>query len=167
MLLTICIPTHNRSAELNRNLKLLSECINRDHLQDMVCVLISDNASSDDTPNIVSSYVKRNDIMLKYCRQDNNVGLANNFHFIVKKAETQWVMLLGDDDYLEPWYIAECIKQIECYPNLGCIIPNYVAYYPESGEFGNLREENCKTEYYKAGFDACLMNAWRAHQLSG
>ena len=30
-----------------------------------------------------------------------------------------------------------------------------------------MREEKCETQYYKSGFDACLQNAWRGHQLSG
>ena len=35
-------------------------------------------------------------------------------------------MLLGDDDYLEPWYIRECLNRINVNPNLGCLIANYI-----------------------------------------
>ncbi len=106
-------------------------------------------------------------VRINYIRQEQNQGYCKNVCYLMSEAQTPWVMLLGDDDYLEPWYIEECLKQIEKHPNLGCLIPNYIAYYPATQTYGKLREENCETQYYKSGFDACLQNAWRAHQLSG
>lgn len=166
MKLSILIPTYNRSFDLRRNMELLSSFINQDNLEKDVCVIVSDNASTDDTMEVVKPFLSST-FHVEYYRHNENVGYSKNLLFAMSKATTEWVMLLGDDDYLEPWYIKECLKQTDEHPDLGCIIPNYIDYNTETQQYGSLREEYCKTEYYKAGFDACMKNAWRAHQLSG
>lgn len=166
-ILSICIPTYNRANDLNHNLTLIESYLEKAGLFDKVCLVISNNCSTDETDVVIKHYEDEGKICIHYYKQEHNIGAGPNQVYAVEKASTPWVMLLGDDDYLEPWYIEECLKQIEEHPNLGSIIPNYMDYYPATGEYGHLREENCETQYYNAGFDACLQNAWRAHQLSG
>lgn len=167
MKLSILIPTYNRCKDLEHNVSMLISFIKALPHPEDVCVIISDNASTDDTCSMMSKVQETACVRINYIRQEQNQGYCKNVCLLLSKASTPWVMLLGDDDYLEPWYIGECLKQIEEHPNLGCIIPNYIDYNPATGEYGHLREENCETQYYNAGFDACLQNAWRAHQLSG
>jgi len=166
-ILSISIPTYNRANDLNHNLTLIESYLGKAGLFDKVCLVISNNCSTDETDVVIKHYEDEGKICIHYYKQEHNIGAGPNQVYAVEKASTPWVMLLGDDDYLEPWYIEECLKQIEEHPNLGCIIPNYMDYYPATGEYRHLREENCETQYYNAGFDACLQNAWRAHQLSG
>jgi len=165
--ITIAIPTYNRGKELEKNLSLLSKYIDNDHLQDLVCINVVDNCSCDNTKEIVEKYIIKCDFSISYYTQVRNIGPGMNLVAAVNYSTTEWVMLLGDDDYLEPSYLTDCLKAIDNNPSLGCIIANYKAWDPHSNILGSLREENCSTEYYKAGFNACLMNAWRAHQLSG
>ena len=165
--LSMCIPTYNRANDLNHNLTLIESYLEKAGLFDKVCLVISNNCSTDETDVVVKHFVDEGRLCIHYYKQEHNIGAGPNQVYAVEKASTPWVMLLGDDDYLEPWYIEECLKQIEEHPNLGCIIPNYMDYFPATNEYGKLREEDCMTEYYKAGFDACLKNIWRAHQLSG
>lgn len=133
-----------------------------------VCVIISDNASTDDTCSLMSKVQETACVRINYIRQEQNQGYCKNVCLLLSKASTPWVMLLGDDDYLEPWYIEECLKQIEEHPNLGCIIPNYIAYNPQTKEYGATREPaDDGVLYYNAGFDACLNTSYLAHSLSG
>ena len=166
-ILSICIPTYNRAKDLNHNLTLIESYLENSNLLDTVSLVISNNCSTDETGVVVKHFVDEGRLCIHYYKQEHNIGAGPNQVYAVEKVSTPWVMLLGDDDYLEPWYIEECLKQIEEHPNLGCIIPNYIDYNPATGEYGHLREENCETQYYNAGFDTCLQNAWRAHQLSG
>ena len=167
-ILSICIPTYNRAKDLKKNLSLLESYFQEyQDLKEKVVILISNNHSSDNTEEVATTFVKSEAFNMEYYCQEKNIGGEHNTMWLVEKATTPWIMTLGDDDYLEPWYIAECLKQISEHPILGCIIPNYIAYYPETDTYGDLREELCETQYYKAGFDACLQNAWRGHQLSG
>ncbi len=103
-----------------------------------VCVIISDNASTDDTCSMMSKVQETASIQINYIHQEQNQGYCKNVCYLMLEAQTPWVMLLGDDDYLEPWYIEDCLKQIEEHPGLGCIIPNYIDYYPATGEYGHL-----------------------------
>ena len=166
-ILSICIPTYNRAKDLNHNLTLIESYLENTSILDTVCFVISNNCSTDETDVVVKHFVDEGRLCIHYYKQEHNIGAGPNQVYAVEKASTPWVMLLGDDDYLEPWYIVECLKQIDEHPKLGCIIPNYIDYYPATGEYGHLREENCETQYYNAGFETCMQNAWRAHQLSG
>lgn len=166
-ILSICIPTYNRVKELDYNLSLISSYIIKDNMADRVQIVISNNCSLDNTKDIVRKWTGLGKMHIEYYEQKKNIGAGQNVVYVIEQAQTPWVMLLGDDDYLEPWYIKECIKQIEANPNLGVIIANYIDYYPATGEYGHLREEDCETEYFKASFETCAKNAWRAHQLSG
>ena len=51
MLLDILIPTYNRVEPLKKNLILLIDYINRLECKDNVCIIVSDNCSSDSTFN--------------------------------------------------------------------------------------------------------------------
>lgn len=167
-ILSLCIPTYNRGKDLKRNLSLLETYFQEyQDLKDRIVILISNNHSTDKTEEVVKTFIRSNVLPIKYFCQEKNIGGSNNTVWLISKATTPWIMTLGDDDYLEPWYISECLKQIEEHPNLGCIIPNYIAYYPATQTYGDLREVDCETQYYKAGIDACMQNAWRGHQLSG
>ena len=166
-ILSICIPTYNRAKDLDYNLSLISSYIQKDNLFDSVQIVISNNCSPDHTKDIIQKWVGLCKMHIEYYEQKRNIGAGPNLVYVVEQARTPWVLLLGDDDYLEPWYISGCLKQIEEHPELGCIIPNYIAYYPDTNTFGNLREKNCPTEYYDKGFKTCCENSWRAHQLSG
>ena len=168
-ILSLCIPTYNRANDLNHNLSLVESFFKEDQeLKENVVILISDNHSSDNTAEVVKTFMKSDAFSVQYFCQKTNIGGGNNTVWLVEKAKTQWVMTLGDDDYLEPWYISDCLHQIETHPNLGCIIPNSIAYNPLINEYGKTREDvNDNILFWNAGFQACLNNAHYGHSLSG
>lgn len=166
MKLSILIPTYNRCNDLRKNLELLCTYIRDNQLESEVRICVSDNASTDNTESLLHTFLSQG-VCVEYYRNKTNIGYSKNVLSILSQAKTEWVMLLGDDDYLESWYIKECLDRIENNTKLGCIIPNYIEYIVSKGEYGSLREQNCKTQYYSAGYIACVENMWRAHQLSG
>ena len=94
MKLTIAIPTYNRSYFLNNNLKqLLKEYDNNFE------IIIQDNASTDNTEEIVKKYIKYG-LPIIYERHLTNLGWAKNFEICFKKAKTKYMILLGDDDII-------------------------------------------------------------------
>ncbi len=94
MKLTIAIPTYNRSYFLNNNLKqLLKEYDNNFE------IIIQDNASTDNTEEIVKKYIKYG-LPIIYERNLTNLGWAKNFEICFKKAKTKYMILLGDDDII-------------------------------------------------------------------
>ena len=94
MKLSIAIPTYNRSYFLNNNLKqLLKEYDNNFE------IIIQDNASTDNTHEIVEKYIKLG-LPIIYERNLTNLGWTKNFEICFKKAKTKYMILLGDDDII-------------------------------------------------------------------
>lgn len=163
--LTICIPTYNRADCLKYNLDLLNRYINIE-LSKKIEIIISNNGSNDNTDTIVLEHPINNRIRIIYNKFKENKGLIYNFSFVINRVETDWLMLLGDDDYLHEDYLSNVIKEIQNSPSLSCIIPNFIGVTPEGKETCNRDPKGVRT-YFKKGFDSCLQNSWKAHQMSG
>ncbi len=88
---TIGIPTYNRADFLPRAI----ECALPQTWPD-VEVIISDNASTDETPEIVRSYGDR----VRYHRNDTNVGAEGNFSVLTELATGEYFSWLQDDDVI-------------------------------------------------------------------
>jgi glycosyltransferase involved in cell wall biosynthesis len=101
-LVTIGIPTYNRAAST------LGESLRSALAQTYpeIEVLVSDNASSDDTPHFVEAF--RNP-RLRYFRHETGMGPNNNFNFLVEQTRGAYYLMLHDDDVLDPDMIATCM----------------------------------------------------------
>ena len=166
MRLSILIPTYNRCKDLHHNLQLLEKYILASNCKNQVNIIISNNASTDDTRSIVQEYQKQCKIEIVFLDDhEKNIGLEANALYALKKAMADYVMYLGDDDYLEEDYIARVLQQLEEHSSLGCIIPNDYWCLPDGTVIGE--REKREPKYWKAGFEACLNNAHLGHQLSG
>ncbi|MHB1004348.1 MAG: glycosyltransferase family 2 protein [Chloroflexota bacterium] len=109
LLLSICIPTYNRAEYLRECLdSVLLSC--QGHAQ-MVEVLISDNASTDNTPAVTAEYSK-NQAPLSYYRNKENVGSGPNFYLAVERAKGEFVWVFGDDDKMAPSAVSTVLELI-------------------------------------------------------
>jgi glycosyltransferase involved in cell wall biosynthesis len=106
-LVSICIPTYNRAAKLERAVKSLLIC---DYPN--IEILISDNASSDQTA-IVCERLKALDNRVRYYRHRNNEGLTHNFSYARSMGRGKYFLWHGDDDYLDSNYISTCVSVLE------------------------------------------------------
>jgi abequosyltransferase len=93
--LTITIPTYNRSRHLAFLLRTLEHELCG--LEDKVRVLVSDNASTDDTPSVIAEFVARMP-GLHQRRNDVNEGADANISACYLLPATPYVWVLGDDD---------------------------------------------------------------------
>lgn len=96
-LLTIAIPTFNRCKKLRRLLKIIENEIINSRLTDHVRVLVSDNASSDDTSETISEF-KHGKINLTYYCQSTNLGFDRNVMYLYENIESEYVWFFSDDD---------------------------------------------------------------------
>jgi glycosyltransferase involved in cell wall biosynthesis len=99
-LLTIGIPTYNRSGSLRIMLECLSEQIKSSEKD--IEIIISDNCSSDETSDVILEWVKHQCVDLKVTsvRQSSNIGLSRNLIFLLYASTSRYFMFLGDDDQL-------------------------------------------------------------------
>lgn len=103
-LVSIGLPTYNRSHYIREALdSLLSQTYRNFEL------IISDNASTDDTQKICEEYVKK-DRRIKYIKQKENIGGFENFRFVFHQARGEYFMWASDDDLWEPTFISELVS---------------------------------------------------------
>lgn len=97
-ILTIAIPTYNRSRYLR---ELFSTLIPQLKGQSDVELLISDNCSTDDTPDLVGNLLASG-CDVRYLRNDVNIGSDANFMQCFQRAQGRYVWVMGDDDVVLP-----------------------------------------------------------------
>ena len=99
MLLSICIPTYERTACLNNCLNSIYIAKKKFNFNFEVC--ISDNCSSEDVGSIIKYYRKK--INIKYKRQKKNLGLANNILSAVYMAKGKYLWIMRNNELLLPY----------------------------------------------------------------
>jgi len=93
-LLTIAIPTYNRAIYLR---ELLSVLFDQLIAEPRVELIISDNASPDETPSLVEEFQNRG-LKIRSIRNETNIGADGNFLQCFERARGKYFWLFGDDD---------------------------------------------------------------------
>jgi glycosyltransferase involved in cell wall biosynthesis len=80
-------------------------------------LIISDNASTDATPDILRDYAAR-DARIRYIRQAENIGVGKNHAFVAKHARGHLFKWVCADDELAPTLLADCVKVLQDDPEV-------------------------------------------------
>ena len=167
MILTIGIPTYNRSKYLKKNLEQLCGYIQQLNAVNKVEILISDNCSTDNTHEIIDEVTKEyTNIAINPFYNTKNSGAGPNLLNVVCNAKTPYVMLLGDDDYICKEYLKKVLDILLSGESV-CVLPSYYNIDAGGKPNGRGRDVEKKSSKHRLGFGNCMKNAWRAHQLSG
>jgi len=138
-LVTIGIPTYNRATMLRRSIE---SALGQDY--SMIEVIISNNASTDDTQDICQEYSKK-DGRVKYVTQSSNRGPVANFAEVLKRASGEYFMWLGDDDWIDASYVSHCVSLLDEDSGLALVSGAPVYYRNEiityKGKWFDLSEE--------------------------
>jgi glycosyltransferase involved in cell wall biosynthesis len=78
-------------------------------------ILISDNASTDETPAICRAFCERDD-RVRYHRQSTNIGAAANYNFLVRNAGGELFKWAAHDDVCAPEMVAHCVAALDASP---------------------------------------------------
>lgn len=124
-LVSVCLPTFNRAASLRRALESLLACSYHN-----IEIIVSDNASGDDTANLVREFSGR-DARVKYFRHEQNLGPTKNFEFARAQASGKYFLWHADDDYLDRDYIRQCVSELEANPSLVLVAGTGYYYDPD------------------------------------
>ncbi len=86
--------------------KFLQKCLDSLLVQtyDNFELIISDNASTDTTSQICEEYSRKDD-RIRYIRQKKNIGMMQNFNFVLQEAKCEYFMWIGSDDYILPNFL--------------------------------------------------------------
>ncbi len=97
--------------------RYLAEAINSVLMQSFADLelVISDNASSDGTPEICKDYMNR-DSRIRYFRQPTNRGAGFNYNFVFQQAHGTYSKWMAHDDIISPAYVAACVEVLGSEP---------------------------------------------------
>jgi glycosyltransferase involved in cell wall biosynthesis len=104
-------------------------------------LIISDNASVDNTENICRNYSKQ-DNRIKYIKQIENQGALFNFKYVLEKARGEYFMWAAADDLRDVNFLFECVTILDTNPYCvaatsfdSMIGSNYVRKFEVKGNF--------------------------------
>ena len=108
--ITAVIPTYRRPGLLRRAITSVLE-------QEMVSltVHVSDNASGDETSEVVAKLVA-SDPRLHYHCHSKNLGASANFEFGLRGVSSPFFSILSDDDYLLPGFYRQALGDLASNP---------------------------------------------------
>jgi abequosyltransferase len=132
--LTIAIPTYNRAALLDRQLAWLAQAIQGEESR---CeVLISDNASTDATLDVIAKWLASfasTTLQVRVNRHDHNLGPIRNIAYLTEQARGEFLWTISDDDAIGGDTLRFVLQQIEEHPDLQSLILNFSARHHATG----------------------------------
>lgn len=138
-LLTIAIPTYNRSNYLEKLLARFGLLVKESRIaKDDIEILVSDNSSTDNTKEICDEFKVRFDGIFSYHKNQQNLGASINFEKAIKRAKGKYVWLFGDDDIPNSNCLTELVEVLDA--NADIIYLSYNEYdmvYKEQSRFKN------------------------------
>jgi len=110
ILLSICIPTYNRKKYLVDLLpSLIYECNKADNNKNIIEIIVSDNASTDETQLYLNTI---KDARFHVYRNSTNIGPNANYIRLANYAKGKYMWLFGDDEIILPNKLGRVIKEL-------------------------------------------------------
>ena len=141
--LTICIPTYNRADVLDFLLNELFNQIEFNNFSD-VKIAVSDNSTNDDTGKLILSKEKYRKIV--YNKNKENLGAFGNLMKVTSMVTSEFVWVLGDDDFVTPNAIKNIYQELQnCNADIdfiflnSCGFDSTLSYISSSNESPHLK----------------------------
>ena len=78
-------------------------------------IIVTDNCSTDTTPQIVQEYAAR-DPRVRYVRNETNIGPARNYNVSLELARGEFFKWNPADDVCAPDFLAKCVAALDAHP---------------------------------------------------
>lgn len=124
-------------------------------------LLISDDASTDDTVKILKEYAEKDNRITVFFQKENS-GVIKNFEFLLKKVENEYYMFSDQDDIWKEDKIEKSIKRIEetdsslVYTDLEVVDSDlnviYKSYWKLKGIYNKIKKYNNFESLYLNNF---------------
>jgi glycosyltransferase involved in cell wall biosynthesis len=115
-------------------------------------ILVSDNASTDHTEELVRAI---DDPRTRYVKHARNIGVTPHFNYCVSQARGAYFLLLHDDDLIDPDFIETCLSAAKDRTDYG-LIRTGLRRIDETGqtfrEWPNLPDGLSTEEFFRAYF---------------
>lgn len=118
-LISFCIPTYNRCEALQ---KCIESIISQPDFEKSVEIVVSDNASTDSTFDVVKKFSSLFPDNIIYFKNRENIGMEANFRKVLDLGSGKLLKLLNDYSLITPNYIPKLLKCIEINKNEKAIL---------------------------------------------
>ncbi len=127
--ISIIIPTYNRANYVEQTIE---SALAQDY--ENYEVIVSDNASTDSTTEVVNKYLKND--KFKYYKNETNIGMVKNWHKALYDYSTgDWFLILSDDDYfIDNLYLTKAVELIKKSASVKMVYSNGYIKNEASGE---------------------------------
>lgn len=120
---SIGIITYNRAKRLDRCLDSIFSQVGNDRRFEVV---VSDNASTDDTTGILKDYESRFD-NFRFHRNETNLGAVENLLIVMDELQGEYLFPHGDDDYFKDGTLTELLDCVRNHPECGLFYINILS----------------------------------------
>lgn len=150
-ILSVCVPTYNRSKLAYRCVKSILEYPDND-----IEVIVSDNGSEDDTYKLLSSI---DDMRLHVSRNPENKGYFYNMLQVLKLSNGNFSLYLSDEDTIIINGLMALLLYLKVNPDIAVVVCPWIMLN-EDGSINNVKK---MTGSLNAGFDAYCFSKYLDH----
>src|SRR5690242_5970374 len=120
---TVFIPTYNRAELLPHSIRgVLAQTFTDFRL------LVGDNASDDETGEVVASF---DDPRVDYVKHERNLGMLGNHLWFLNRVETEYSLIVPDDDILYPTVLERTVAALDARPEAGMAHSSFDVIYQD------------------------------------
>ncbi|WPL18305.1 Putative glycosyltransferase EpsE [Thiorhodovibrio winogradskyi] len=128
----VCVVTYNQQAFIETCLRsILDQQVEAD-----VRVLVGDDASTDDTGDIVQALTAEYGERLLYLRRQPNLGAFANMRDLLLRAKGDYVARVDGDDYWLPGKLARQLAYLEAHPTCSAVYTNAITVDEAGSKIG-------------------------------
>jgi glycosyltransferase involved in cell wall biosynthesis len=146
MLISVCIPTYSR---LNYLKIAVDSILSQSYSDYEICVSLDPKSTGPDQDihDWCTAYAATNP-KFRYHLNPQNVGLAGNWNVMANMAKGDYVIIIGDDDTLEPDYLKRVVANLS--KNSADVVFSDQNFIGPDGEVLQELSEKVSIEYHRA-----------------
>ena len=108
-------------------------------------VIISDDASTDNTYHIITDIAEKHDFIRPH-QNKSNVGILKNYVATLHRCKGEYVFDLAGDDWLsDPYALQTMVDELDQNPSYGFVDSGFDCYYQRSGKIKSFVNKNIVT----------------------
>lgn len=112
---TVCLPTYNSGEFITQAIDSVLQQTFTDFE-----LIISDDCSTDNTPEVIKSYLQK-DSRIRYLKNSKNLGLFANWNQCLESADGEYITIFAQDDVMLPKNLEQKVKILDKYQNIGLV----------------------------------------------
>lgn len=125
---SICIPSYNRPVELKR-LLLSIDSKQAKKIQILICE--DKSPKRKEVSEVVNEFKKLTQFTVKYIENKENLGYDRNLKELIKNADGEYILFMGDDDMFIPGGLDKYIEFVNSHSECGYILRSYRNIYKD------------------------------------